>query len=238
MADIKISQEVASILGQSRIDGMALHLPPGQLDRKIYLDVKKTIETLGGKWKTNLQAFLFDRDPAEKLNTALGKGVVVDTKKQRQAFYTPDEVASTVAMLADVEGCKVLEPSAGDGALVRACAKYGATTVDAIEVESECKEILEMIANSVIIGDFLAQTPSPIYDRVVMNPPFSKGQDVKHVLHALKWLKPDGLLFSIVIDKPHPKLESLGAIDVAKFDAGSFKPSGTNIATKLIRIEK
>ena len=34
---MKISNEVANVLANSKIDGQALYLPKGQLDRKLYL---------------------------------------------------------------------------------------------------------------------------------------------------------------------------------------------------------
>lgn len=41
--------------------------------------------------------------------------------------------------------------------------------------------------------------PTPIYDRIVMNPPFLKQADIHHVNHALKFLRPDtGLLVSVM----------------------------------------
>jgi 16S rRNA G1207 methylase RsmC len=70
-----------------------------------------------------------------------------------------------------------------------------------------------------------------------MNPPFAKGQDYKHVGHAVKWLKPGGKLFAIVPAKDCPKMEGLGARTVREFAAGAFKESGTSVATRLITIE-
>jgi predicted RNA methylase len=236
MAHVTLTAEVQSILQRSEITENKVSLPAGQLDRKVYLSVKKALETAGGKWKTNVQAFVFDSDPRPKLGVAIESGVVVDRKKVRQAFYTPNDVAKQVASLANVKGCLVLEPSAGDGALVDACNEHEAAGVDAIELEPGCQEVLRSKARSVLIGDFLSMSPAPIYDRVVMNPPFTKGQDLKHIAHALKWLKPDGVLYSIVPDKDCPKLAKLGAETECQFKAGAFKESGTNVATRLISI--
>lgn len=236
MAHVTLTPEVLDIIGRSEIAANSVALPPGQLDRKMYLSVKKALEAAGGKWKTNAQAFVFDGDPRSVLGLAIESGVVIDEKKVRQAFYTPGVIADRVAMWAGVSGCKVLEPSAGDGSLVDACCRIGNVQVDAIELEPSCREVLESKAQSVEIGDFLKITPARIYDRVVMNPPFTKGQDLKHIVHALKWLKPGGELYSIVPDKDCPKLAKLGAETIERFPVGAFKSSGTNIATRLISI--
>ncbi|WP_344897990.1 methyltransferase, partial [Nonomuraea antimicrobica] len=50
-------------------------------------------------------------------------------------------------------------------------------------------------------GDFLEVTPDQYpakFDRVLMNPPFSKGQDIQHVTHALRFLKPGGQLVAVM----------------------------------------
>src|SRR3546814_10577644 len=50
-------------------------------------------------------------------------------------------------------------------------------------------------------GDFLSMTPAPLdreYDRVIMNPPFERRADIRHVNHASTFLKPNGLLVSVM----------------------------------------
>jgi predicted RNA methylase len=236
MAHVKLSPEVADVLNRSTITENLLVLPPGHLD--FYTKVKKAIETAGGKWKTNKQGFVFESDPREKLGLALESGVVVDEKKVRQAFYTPQAVADEVAALADVGGHLVLEPSAGDGALAKACLRAGAAGVYCVEMEATCLPALKAIDHATVeIGDFLKMHVLRV-ERIVMNPPFSKGQDLKHVAQAKKWLVPGGKLFAIVPDKDCLKFAALGAATVKRFPAGAFKESGTAIATRLIRIEQ
>lgn len=237
MANVKLSPEVTATLKLCTITGNSVVLP-GQLDRKAYEAVNKVIMLAGGKWNKSAKAHLFEGDAKKALGLAIDTGVVVDKKKLRQAFYTPENIADEVAQLANVRACKVLEPSAGGGALVDACRKAGARWITAVEMEPKCKEELEKKADDVIIGDFLEHKTDGIYNRVVMNPPFTKGQDVKHVTHALKQLLPGGQLFAIVPNKDCPKLKALGARTVKAFDAGAFRSSGTNVATRLITITK
>src|SRR3546814_13421981 len=47
-------------------------------------------------------------------------------------------------------------------------------------------------------ADFLTLPPSPIYDRIVMNPPFDRGRDCDHVRHAFGFLKPGGILVAVM----------------------------------------
>ena len=237
MATIKLEPQIVEILGKSNITGNILVLPPAKLERKLYEKVAKAIQLCGGKWNTSKQGFVFASDPRAKMGLAL-TGVVVNEKKLRQAFYTPDDVANEVAALADVGGYLVLEPSAGDGALAKACLRAGAGGVHCIEIEESCAAPLRAIGHtSVEIGDFLKMNQRQ-FKRIVMNPPFSKGQDLKHVQHAKKWLAPGGKLFAIVPDKDCPKFAAIGAVMVKQFPAGAFKKSGTNVATRLICIER
>lgn len=240
MAHINLTPEVTEILRTAEFQGTSLRIRE-KLDPKIYASVKKAVLALGGKWiggKT--QAHVFPTDAREIINAILSSGTIEDKKKTRQAYYTPHSVADEIAIMAHVQGREVLEPSAGDGSLVTACYAHGAARVTAIEIEPTCQTSLQHSkAHEVIIGDFLLQPPNPVFDRVVMNPPFAKGQAVKHILHALRFLVRGGALVAIVPDKDHPQLADFGAALVLKrYPEKTFKESGTNIATRVIGITK
>lgn len=238
MANAQLCETVTDILNRSVITENLLVLPEGQLERKLYEKVAKAIQLAGGKWNRSKDGFIFSSDPRTKLGLALMTKVVVDEKKLRQEFYTPKKVAEEVALFANVEGKSVLEPSAGKGSLVFACLDKGASHVTAVEINSECAEDLSGTDITVEICDFLEMKPKPEFDRVVMNPPYSKNQDIKHITNAMQFLKPDGNLFAIVLDHC-PKLDDLFVLSVlARFGRGAFKESGTSVATKLVRISK
>lgn len=239
MANVVLCDEVTEILQRSEIGENLLVLPPEQLDRKLYERVAKAIAAAGGKWNRSKRGFLFSSDPRQKLGLALESGTVVDEKKLRQAFYTPEEIAHEVAVIACVENRIVLEPSAGDGALARACVRFGASHVLCFEIEESCRQTLRKLPKvSVMIRDFLAVKPlaKMLFDRIVMNPPFTKSQYVRHVAHAKTFLAPGGQLFAIVPDNDCKKLAALGAVEVRKFDGGAFRESGTNVRTRLVRV--
>ena len=48
------------------------------------------------------------------------------------------------------------------------------------------------------VKDFLTVQPRAIYDRIFMNPPFTRSRDTDHVTHALKFLKPGGVLVAVM----------------------------------------
>ncbi len=216
MANVTLSHEVRDVLERSTTTEKSVKLPPGQLDRKLYENVAKVLKHAGGKWTGGLtQAFIFQHDPRAKLGLTLETGVSVDDQKKFQAFYTPPELAAQVAELAQVSGHIVLEPSAGQGALVKECYALGAAGVDCVELNPDNKLTLELLAmkdgerrGRVTIDDFLTGDPvekslhrqNKRYDRIVMNPPFTRDQDIVHVEHALKWLAPGGILVAIMLD--------------------------------------
>lgn len=88
-------------------------------------------------------------------------------------------------------GMRVIEPSAGRGAIVRAlqrCALIDRIT--AVELDPDNAAALDQSAVKVIVGDFLKTRALPNhYDLAVMNPPFEGGQTERHIMHALKFSK-------------------------------------------------
>lgn len=161
-------------------------------DFKLDNDVRDVLSREGGL----TQAFIFPSSATEKLSAMLGTGVSIDEKKRDQSFFTPTPLALKVATIAEVTGYDVLEPSAGRGALALACMDSGANGVECFENNREYVDELLSQGFPVTHGDFLRFHPAGRrYERIVMNPPFTKNQDVKHVRHAMLWLKPSGFAF-------------------------------------------
>lgn len=236
MADIKLTPLVRGILERSTITQNSLTLP-GLLSREDYVAVNKVILAAGGKWNKSSGSHLFNGDPRKKLGMILETGVAVDEKKKRQAFYTPKEVAMRVVLLASVQGRSVLEPSAGGGALADEVVAAGGR-VDCIEIDEEAATALVPRHPGTLNVDFLKVLPAePRYQRVVMNPPFTRGQDLKHVLHALKFLRPGGRLVAIMADKDQPALDEFGPT-IERLPSGAFKESGTAVSTRIVVIDK
>lgn len=245
---LSIDEETMSVLRSSAVTSSSVKLPAGQLARPLYMKVNKVLELAGGKWSRKEQAHTFSDDPREALGLAVRNGSLLDKKKATQAFYTPRGVASTVMSLASVQGKRVLEPSAGEGALAIACQDCGASEVFCIESDPKSAEILRGLDFGVTEADFLTQQPAQSFDRVVMNPPFTAGQDIAHVMHAFGFLKPGGSLVAIM----SPSWESAQNRKAVAFrdlvqehgriaerlEAGAFKESGTDVATVIVVLDR
>lgn len=126
-----------------------------------------------------------------------------DTHRFRfQSYYTPQNVADRLAYLADItEGMACLEPSAGYGAIASIMSVEGGKVTcleaDPLAVEHLRRHYPQLDTQQ---ADFLTAQPEDTegFDRIVMNPPFSRDQDCRHVCHAFKFLKPGGKLVAVV----------------------------------------
>ncbi|WP_417790270.1 LPD38 domain-containing protein [Terasakiella pusilla] len=118
-------------------------------------------------------------------------------------FPTPKSLIDNMVTEAGIEhGMEVLEPSAGKGDIADVLREAGAK-VDVVEIQHSLREVLEEKGHNVVEFDFLKLDPKDKqYDRIVMNPPFEKYQDVEHVKHAYTLLKPGGRLVAIMSASP------------------------------------
>jgi hypothetical protein len=112
-------------------------------------------------------------------------------------FPTAKTTAAQVVAEAGIEpGMDVLEPSAGYGAIADEIREAGVEP-DVCEISSTLREVLDAKGYNVVAHDFIQYTGKK-YDRIIMNPPFSKGLDIQHVHHAYSMLKPGGRIVAIM----------------------------------------
>jgi len=254
--------DAKEILQKCTVDGLIVRLPDIGLERKLYIQVKNALDLIGGTWKGGkTQGFVFKEDPTELLAKIAG-GDKVNLKKEYQFFPTPDAIADQLVELAEIpegwhglgkgEHRHVLEPSAGQGAILDAIArKCGAMEVYGYELMDINRTILKDKYPKFVLGaekDFLTSTSGIKFDRIIANPPFAKNQDIDHVYKMFDVLAEGGKIVTIV--SPHWKLssnkketefrewlEEVGAAEIV-IPAGTFKESGTNIETIILIIEK
>jgi hypothetical protein len=181
---------VQEILAGATVDGAIVRLASGRLKRAEYIKVDKVLVGLGGKWDRRAGGHRFPFDPSGIIQEVTATGNYVNRAQELQFFETPEPLADRMAVLADVgEGCRVLEPSAGLGALVRPLVRLGAH-VTAVEMDHHNAEQLSSLSSDVHEGDFLKwATGASLFDAVVMNPPFARRQDIEHVKDAWRLLR-------------------------------------------------
>jgi hypothetical protein len=192
----------------------------------------------------------FEPDTLRDINRALAEyygDVLPDTTEERpekpragtavakdlQYYPTPAAVVDSILSdLYPIKGQRVLEPSCGCGRFMDALRKAGANVLG-IEVDPRRAIEARAKGHRVHLANFLETAPTADYDRVVMNPPFYGKHYAKHVDHALKFLKPDGVLTAIL---PATARYDHGLVDGKWSDlpVGSFSESGTNINTAVL----
>lgn len=260
---VTITPEVREVLARSTVTGTAeqpvVVLPEGQLARDLYVQVDKVLKALGGKWKRGT-GHVFDRPVEGELAEALRSGVAVDAKRTAEQFFTPPDLAADLAIRADIRpGMHVLEPSAGEGALVFMALRRGAS-VTAVERDARLIPAVSGYEATfpgqleVVHWDFLDWHPSadtPPFDRVLMNPPFGKGAAIAHVTRAVEFLRPGGVLLAIMppswltgqqraANDFRVLLSRMGddAYDWDPLPEGSFREADTMVSTGILTIRK
>jgi len=249
---MKIAEDIIVILARCRTDGSVLYLPDEQLDRKTYEAVNKCLVAIGGKWDRKSKGHVFDHDPADDLDSMLLTGEVTDTKKVYQFFPTPRPIAEQMCDMAELDStCTVLEPSCGRGDLADVIYERGVAKVYGVELNRDMERYLREKPYKYILGvDFLefAVGISRFWSRVIMNPPFTRQQDITHVLAAYGLLALGGIMVSVMSPSPFFRenktsvdfREWLRAVDAEVIDVpeGAFKESGTTIRTKIVKIKR
>jgi 16S rRNA G1207 methylase RsmC len=96
-------------------------------------------------------------------------------------------------------------------------------------------------------ADFLTIDPTPIYDIVAMNPPFARQDDIRHVAHAAKFLKPGGYLASVmsagVLFRDNKLTADFRAMVTGlggtfeRLPDAAFKESGTMVSTCIVSFQ-
>jgi len=247
---MQIETSVLNALGNAQITGSVLKLVE-QMDRNLYVKTNKVLEAAGGKWNRKAGGHIFDGDAAEAMDQIILTGQIsaIRTKAQQFGFFpTPLDLATKVIQLAKIQpGMTVLEPSAGKGSLAYLAAAAGAH-VDCVELMDTNFAALagDMKLRSVRNADFLTLDVTEKYDRVVMNPPFDKQADIRHVQHAMKFLKDGGRLVSVMAAGVTFRTNRLttdfrdlvnerGGV-IEPVPEGTFKESGTSVNTVLVTI--
>ncbi|WP_312550150.1 N-6 DNA methylase [Massilia sp.] len=114
-------------------------------------------------------------------------------RKERGAFFTPDEITQFVSHWAiRTYNDLVLEPAAGDAAFLVAAVNRlreltrgpdSCPTVDGVEIHAHSVQVAHQRVHEaggkakIQHSDFFALEPNPIYDTVIGNPPYIRYQD-------------------------------------------------------------
>lgn len=233
------------------VDGNNLRLPEGTMTN--YPAVKKALVTAGGKYQRG-GFFTFKEDVAVIQGRLCG-GEVIDDVKKFQYYPTPAPLAQELVEQVHISyDHTCLEPSAGQGAIAQFMHCYSLWLVEIMPQNIPVLRRTQFPATHthIIERDFLTvegwvpNLDNNMFDRIVANPPFTKNQDIKHVLHMVKMLKFEGRMVSVMsnswrhgsqkLQKQFRDFIELSGSEVVDIPAGTFKESGTGIASCYVII--
>ena len=263
--------EVRAVLSASTLDGTTLALPDGDLHRPVWEKVHAVLTGMGAKGGSRRnQPYRFEIDRRADLLAFVGGGPAPKPERTTAGWVrTPDALAADVvarfvtpALLPSTgKPVRWLEPSAGDGSLVRAVVKVlpgsDATTVEPVAERADRLEAIEEASGLVYRGTFEeyaayhAETWVAPYDLVVMNPPYSVPGNrtlwIDHVRLAWSLLAEGGQLVAIVPGRPERRADKKTAelltmlgrdVLIEALPPKSFHQYGTDVDTAVIAAVK
>lgn len=263
-----LSDRALIALAGITVDGNVVRLP-ANLDRDVYVEANGALENLGGKWNKSkaVRGHEFTEEDGEL--RALIFDLVDTGSYERNAddyFPTPVWLLNRMVSTASINPTeRVLEPSAGDGGIAsRMLDMVPSGFLLAVEIDNKRAtklsdrlkhKVAELQMPSsmvrVMCADFLNLEPPQdevnLYDRIVMNPPFSQGRGAHHVRHAMRFLKPGGRLVAIMpvslmqrndvsYSQLRRKIMTNGTIMTLAPDA--FKDAGTMVRSCMVVWDK
>lgn len=255
---------------------------PGELRREVEACRGRGIDPRQGECRAryfriktfkngNAHVWFTRKDLVEKANRVLADyyGAVLpdaapSTVKQpirgelaRSLQFYPTPVAAAVRLVDSYvpAGLRVLEPSAGVGAIVKALvAEQPDVRVTAVEVDVERAARIPSFGGrvTVLAANFLRLPPDPTYDMILMNPPFYGTHWMDHVRHAFEFLAPGGVLRTILPasaevgrSDAHEEFRTwaearsrYGLLRFTSLPPESFAESGTRVQTVILQLDR
>lgn len=160
-------------------------------------------------------------------------------------FQSPEPLAARLAELLQPTG-RILEPSAGLGRLYRAVRAIAPDVpITLVEIAPDCCRELYLQteadpAATLVQGDFLAIDAGRLgtFDRIVANPPFKLGRDIRHIRRMLDLLAPGGRLVSLCAAGPRQREQLAPLGQWIDLPPGSFTSEGTGVNAAILVIER
>ncbi len=190
-----------------------------------------------------------DAQPFRATQETLRAGIQVVTAPQ--LFATSADKAEHMVNLLDPQpGNDILEPEAGTGALIKPLTDLSCC-ITAVEINLALADQLRArwetenngserkpACVKVVCADFLECNGNlGKFDRIIMNPPFIDGADIKHIVHATGFLKPSGRLVALCANGPRQREQLKPLADYWQdLPPGSFSDQGTNVNVALLVI--
>ncbi len=245
LANLRTKDEIGRMVHKSITGGGGYY---SVIEADDYLDTSES----GRQLQALIEGSSHERAERERLRRI--DALQAEIKLSNIPGYFPTQAPVIAIMLRRAriaDGMRVLEPEAGSGYIADAIrAAHPGAWVDTVEISPRLRDMLVLKNYRVMAFDFLEfeNDQEAPYDRIVMNPPFERQQDLDHIRHAYTLLAPGGILVSVL----SPSFEFRSDRKSTEFRAwmrevnatwenlpdGSFKASGTGVSTRLLVVER
>ncbi|BCY10971.1 hypothetical protein L3i22_060590 [Actinoplanes sp. L3-i22] len=260
--------DVRAVLARSRILDTRVILPTQPLPRTVWQAVHTTFTVMGATGGRRIgQPYRFPTDRSADLAAFLAGGPAPQHERTTAGWVrTPDLLAAdVVARFAELDGrarpLRVLEPSAGDGSLIRAVLA-AAPDADVTAVEPSLDRATAIAADhgdqvrlhNTTIEDYAAlwrQRNDQPFELIVMNPPYSVPGNrtiwADHVRIAWLMLAEGGRLVAILPGRPDQRSDPFSTDLMAllgpdllaeSLPAKSFDVSGADVDTSVLAVTR
>lgn len=210
-------------------------------------------EGTGGKEKDKAQTTQvspFER--AKSYYYAQAKNAKSRANREGKDYYaTPEPVGFKLVEFGNVRsGDKLLEPSAGHGAIARFFPEGNARTLIEASADLSSRAALASPGSKVITGDFESLHITNKYDVIAMNPPYGTAGKlaIEHVAKAAAHLRNGGRIVALIPegranDRLSEFLDSEAGKDIypvadIHLPAVTFERAGTAVMTHIVVLEK
>jgi predicted RNA methylase len=174
---------------------------PKNLPDELQLGVDWIIDAAGGKYNKRDRAYSFLRpNPWQNVYAVVLSNFGYDQKDCVDIQQTPVDVARFIVEKIGVQDMMCMEPSAGEGIIVYQMVAHGATSCRAIEINQQRAKLCSRVTECTH-QDFMDLDPERYktrFDRIVMHPPRTRGQDLAHLQHTLRFCKTGGRIACIL----------------------------------------
>jgi hypothetical protein len=204
-------------------------------DKHLKEKVLRVLQGCGGQILSNGDIY-FDYDFEAIREDLLVTGLIPD-QKAYQFYPTPEPIAKKIVELAGIEsGHRTLEPSAGIGGLADFIPADDLTCVELAELN--CRILREKGFSNVVEADFLTwRHGKGLFDRIVLNPPFSMSRAEAHFTAAAEMLNQEGVLVALLPDSLRGKSPLAGFdYEWEALPAGSFP--GVSIDLSILKVTR
>lgn len=202
--------DAVNVIRSAQIEGNKIFITE-QLGRDLYNQVARLLAKYNAKWDRRAKAHVIPAEYLQEFRAAITNGFTERKQSVQQQigfFQTSERLADELCLEGNgVLGCRVLEPNGGHGRIIQAALNRCAAEVVTVEIYPPNVDVLRdvFLGNedvTICPGDFLEKNlddlGGELFDVVLANPPFAKGQDVDHMMHAVQFVKKGGHISAIM----------------------------------------